>query len=133
VDPKDIVNQKLYAFLDEWMHTPYLFGGDSKKGIDCSAFVRRLLKEIYGVEVPRVSVAQFLDKRIVRYSDPKYLHEGDLVFFTLDENKTVSHVGMYLQNNRFINCDTEKGVCIRDLKAGYWKKSLVAYGRIKSL
>ena len=133
VKPEEIVNEKLYAFIDDWMHTPYLLGGDSKKGIDCSAIVRRILREIYGVELPRVSIQQFLDKRIVRYADPKYLHEGDLVFFTLDNNKTVSHVGMYLQNSRFVNCDTEKGVCIRSLKAPYWKNSLVAYGRLKSI
>jgi murein DD-endopeptidase / murein LD-carboxypeptidase len=74
VSPYYINNDKMYKFIDEWLDTPYKFGGDSKDGIDCSAFIRRLLKEVYNIDVPRTSVDQLLSKKVERYTSSKFLY-----------------------------------------------------------
>src|SRR5688500_3732316 len=62
VKPDQIQNIRLYNFIDEWMYTPYQWGGTSRKGIDCSAFMQRLLKDVYSISIPRTSVQQFHDQ-----------------------------------------------------------------------
>lgn len=133
VPPGYISNKKLYRFIDDWINTTYSWGGNDKNGIDCSAFVKRLLKDVYNIETPRTSKDQYLVESIDRFSSTGKLSEGDLVFFATKDKRNVSHVGLYLQNNRFINADTRSGVCIRSLKATYWKAKLVAFGRVKAI
>ena len=80
VSPDSLVNVKLYAFIDRWMHTPYKWGGTGKNGIDCSAFIQRLLDEVYDLRIPRTSIQQLLAKSVEPYKSPKYLSEGDIIF-----------------------------------------------------
>lgn len=127
-----IKNIKLYTFIDQWMHTPYKWGGTSKKGIDCSAFIQLLLTEVYGISIPRTSVQQFLMQQVEQFSSKNHLSEGDLVFFKTIDNTIVSHVGLYLQNRMFINSSSSKGVSIACLDDPYWKKRYVAAGRVKT-
>jgi len=58
------------------------------------------------------------------------LKEGDLVFFNTD-GKKISHVGVYLQNNKFVHASTKKGVMISDLNEPYFKKTYVHAARVK--
>lgn len=129
--PANIHNIELYRFIDEWLYTPYLWGGTTKKGIDCSAFVQRLYADVYHINVPRTSVEQFFTQRVEPFKNPRYLHEGDLVFFRTMEGTIVSHVGFYLSNDRFVNASSSGGVSIGNLKDPYWKVKFVAAGRIK--
>ncbi|MFT4204238.1 MAG: C40 family peptidase [Chitinophagaceae bacterium] len=129
--PDNIHNIKLYAFIDEWLNTPYLWGGSTKKGIDCSAFVQRLYADVYNIIVPRTSITQFYTNRVEAFKDKNYLHEGDLVFFRTIKGTEVSHVGFYLSNHRFVNASSSKGVSIGNLEDAYWKTKFVAAGRIK--
>jgi NlpC/P60 family len=133
VKPDEIRNLRLYRFIDRWMNTPYIFGGKDEKGIDCSAFVEKLLAEVYDVKLPRTSLQQFYTKHITKFSSVKNLTEGDLVFFKISDEPgpEVSHVGLYLQNDKFINATTTKGVIIANLNGSYWKKRLVAAGKVK--
>jgi cell wall-associated NlpC family hydrolase len=129
--PEQVQNLRLYRFIDKWLYTPYKWGGDDKQGIDCSAFMKRLLSEVYQIQIPRTSIQQFFDGWIERYKSDRYLSEGDLVFFqTIGEN-AVSHVGLYLGNHMFVNASSSKGVCIASLEDPYWKPKFVAAGRIK--
>lgn len=130
IAPEKIRNIKLYKFIDEWLNTPYLWGGTDKRGIDCSAFIQRLLSEVYNVQIPRTSEAQFFAKLTDRFTMSSYAYEGDLVFFRTMKGKYISHVGLYLDNNKFVN-SCSKGVTIEDLNSPYWKKKYVAAGRIK--
>jgi len=126
-----VTNLVLYRFIDQWLFTPYLWGGTTKKGIDCSAFMQRLLSDVYQIRVPRTSFEQFGTGWIDRFASTKALSEGDLVFFKTMDDKIVSHVGMYLSNRMFINASSSKGVSIACMDDPYWKKRFVAAGRIK--
>ncbi|MGZ6519803.1 MAG: C40 family peptidase, partial [Bacteroidia bacterium] len=58
------------------------------------------------------------------------LEEGDLVFFKIDGDN-ISHIGVYLQNNKFVHATTKKGVMVDDLDEDYYKKYYYKGGRIK--
>ena len=130
VRPERIINIPLYKFIDNWMNTPYLWGGKDKKGVDCSALMQLLLDSVYAIKIPRTSVQQFYTQWIDKFRSTKHLSEGDLVFFkTIGEN-VVSHVGLYLDNGRFINSSSSKGVSIASIDDPYWRSRLVGAGRI---
>jgi len=118
VDKSNISNIPLYSFVDEWMGVPYKYGGKTKEGVDCSDFTVILYKTIYNklLEVPSSKIYSQCNP-----IDIKEIREGDLVFFKIEGNK-ISHVGVYLQNNKFIHASTKKGVIINDLNEEYYKK-----------
>lgn len=126
-DQSSITNIKLYTFIDEWLGTPYKYGGKTKEGIDCSDFTVVLCKEVYNktLEVPATKIYS-----LCKPIDISEIQEGDLVFFKIDGGK-ISHVGIYLQNNKFIHASTKKGVIINDLNEAYYKKYFYKAGRIK--
>jgi len=130
-DPARIQNLKLYRFIDQWLATPYKWGGTDEKGIDCSAFIQRLLAEVYGIIIPRTSIQQFFTNWVDKFGSVTYLSEGDLVFFQTMDDKLISHVGLYLYNDMFINASSSRGVSIASLKDPYWKRCFVAAGRVK--
>ena len=130
--PDSIRNLKLYGFIDRWMNTRYLWGGTDEHGIDCSAFIQKLLLQVYSISIPRTSVQQFFTENIEPFGGRHYLAEGDLVFFRTMQGKIISHVGLYLGNNMFVNSSSTYGVSIASLKDDYWKKRFVAAGRVKS-
>lgn len=133
VEPAEIKNLQLYSFIDHWLNTPYLYGGDSKKGIDCSAFVKRLYDSVYHIDVPRTSVTQFFHNNVEPFGGRQYLSEGDMVFFRTIKGTTVSHVGFYLTDNFFVHASLKYGVSIASLDSPYWKSKFVAAGRIKTV
>lgn len=110
---------KIWHAYSHWAHTPYLYGGNSHHGIDCSAFVRRVFDEVYHVHLPRTTLQQVKLGYKVRKEN---LHYGDLVFF-----KTGSwhhHVGIYLDHGRFVNATSSRGVAISNINRPYWRKRL---------
>jgi cell wall-associated NlpC family hydrolase len=120
----ELVNLNLFRVIDEWYGTRYQLGGSSKAGIDCSAFMQVLFTTIYGISLPRTAHEQFNFARKITRAE---LKEGDLVFFNTIGG--ISHVGMYLSNNRFVHASTN-GVTITSLLDNYYSKRLVAVGRI---
>ena len=121
-----INNAKLINFMEEWYGTPYQFGGDTKKGIDCSAFTCVLMDTVYGVTLPRTAKSQFNSNTKIRKED---LKEGDLVFFNTTGG--ISHVGVYLANNKFIHAAASGGVMISDLDDAYFKKRYIGAARAR--
>jgi lipoprotein Spr len=125
VEVEKAINLNLFKLLDEWMGTRYRLGGSGKDGIDCSAFMQILFAGLYGITIPRTAREQYdFSKRISRTE----LKEGDLVFFNTIGG--VSHVGMYLQNNKFVHASTG-GVTISDLYDEYWSRKFIGVGRVE--
>lgn len=122
-----ISNPELYMVAGEWMGTPYKYGGRNKKGIDCSGFTCEVYKS--ALKKPINGSAQQLFK-LSREIASSELKEGDLVFFKI-RRKTISHVGIYLGENKFIHASLSNGVIVSDLKDPYYSKYFYKGGRIK--
>lgn len=127
VEEDKIENVKLYSFIDEWYGVPYKYGGKNKSGIDCSNFTSTLYSNIYNKSLTGSSSSIFEQCKTISKNN---LEEGDLVFFKIDGDK-ISHIGVYLQNNKFVHATTKKGVMIDDLDQAYYKKYFYKAGRIK--
>jgi hypothetical protein len=125
---EELNNPRLLLFVEQWYGVPYHYGGKSKDGIDCSAFTCQLISEVYNVnQLPRMSADQY---RATRRIPKKDLREGDLVFFhTIGKGRKITHVGVYLYNNRFVHASVA-GVQISDLGEGYYLHHYVGAGRV---
>lgn len=124
---EELTDDKLISFIDEWYGTRYRLGGNDKSGIDCSAFVQSFFATIYGFGIARTCREQYgLSRRIKKTQ----LQEGDLVFFKT-RGKSISHVGVYLRNNKFIHASTSSGVMISDLADEYFAKRYAGAGRLE--
>lgn len=129
VNESILKNKNLYNFIIDWYGTPYKYGGNDQNGVDCSGFTNALYKDIYKIQLPRVS------KDIAENIKRKYtndLKEGDLVFFSFGKSGTVNHVGVYLHNNMFVHASTSKGVIISNLNESYYGDYLVKCGSYKN-
>jgi cell wall-associated NlpC family hydrolase len=104
---------------------PYRYGGSTPRGFDCSGLVYYSYRRL-GVRVPRSTMAQYRHAVPVALHD---LHPGDLVFFRR-VYRSVSHVGIYAGNGRFIHAPSKGRVVSYDsLDDPYWRKRLMAAGR----
>jgi len=117
VDKSAIQNGRLYAFVDQWIGTPYKFGGLDKDGVDCSGLAFLLEQEVYGITIPRMTSKQI---NVIKREYEEDLKEGDLVFFDFD-GKKFSHVGVYLQNGYIVHASSTKGVIIVPLHGAIYK------------
>jgi lipoprotein Spr len=125
LDVEAVSNVNMFKVIDEWFGTRYKLGGSTKEGVDCSALMQTFYTSLYGISIPRTAHEQYnFSKRISRTE----IRAGDLVFFNTIGG--VSHVGMYLQNNKFVHA-SKNGVTISDLYEDYWLKHFVGAGRIQ--
>ncbi|MFL5739984.1 MAG: C40 family peptidase [Flavisolibacter sp.] len=127
LEVEQITNLNLLRVIDQWIGTRYKLGGSSRDGIDCSALMQVLFDSLFAVTLPRTAKEQYHFSRRISRTE---LREGDLVFFNTVGG--VSHVGMYLQNNKFIHASSN-GVTISDLYEDYWLRRFVGVGRIDSI
>lgn len=118
-------NMKLFHFVYDWIGTPYRFGGSTRKGIDCSAFTKQLYSEVFNMDIQRSSRDIFSMVSPVSKED---LKEGDLVFFKI-HSRRISHVGIYLGNNKFAHASM-RGVAISSLDDAYYKRYFYRGGRM---
>lgn len=105
----------------------YVWGGASpKQGFDCSGLVQHSINKGANVSVPRTALQQY--QASVKVPAHK-AERGDLVFF-ITRGKRVSHVGIYLGDNKFVHAPRTGRTVTKDRIKGYWKKRLVGFGRI---
>lgn len=125
VEVELLKNINLLRLIDDWYGTRYVYGGGSKAGIDCSALMQVFFASLYGVMLPRTAKQQYdFSRRISRTE----LKEGDLLFFNTIGG--VSHVGMYLCNNKFVHASSSNGVAISDMFDPYYAARLIGVGRV---
>lgn len=123
---ESLPDQFLLQQVDEWIGVRYRSGGNSKKGIDCSGFTSTIFANYCGVQLPRTSKQQF---EICEKIDPDQLRAGDLLFFNT-RGRGVSHVGIYLGNNKFIHASVSGGVMVSDRFEPYYYKRFLGAGRL---
>ncbi len=128
VSVPETANQKLIIAVYEWIGVPYKYGGNDKKGIDCSGLISKVYPAVYNKQVPRVTVT--LEKETIPVKR-NALKEGDLVFFKIN-TKDVGHAGIYLFENYFVHASTNRGVIISKLEETYWNKYFVGGGRFSN-
>jgi lipoprotein Spr len=120
-------NASLKKEIESWLGTPYKYGGTTRQGIDCSAFCGQVYKNVYNITLGRSANDIYEQSKPVKKED---LREGDFVFFKINSSK-VSHVGIYLSQNKFVHASTSRGVVISDLTDTYYTKYFFSGGRIK--
>jgi len=111
-----------------FLGVPYKLGGSTLRGIDCSAFVKKIY-EIFNIELPRTTREQFsVGKKV----EKDQLEEGDLVFFKRRGNS--AHVGIYIGGNQFVHASSyNKQVKIDYLDTPYYSKRFLRGVRVKEL
>ncbi len=126
-DSSDFINLLLHAQYQEWVASPYALGGLSKRGVDCSGFVYLTFRDRFGVKLPRDT---FNQARTGKEIDQQSLKAGDLVFFQVDAR--TRHVGIYLDERRFMHVSFKKGVTVSSMDNSYWAKRYWKSVRIPS-
>jgi peptidoglycan DL-endopeptidase CwlO len=106
-----------------FLGVPYVFGGTTASGFDCSGFVQHVFAML-GIELPRTADAQF-DVGRPAVGGPR---AGDLVFF--DTYGGVSHVGIYLGHGKFVHASSSHGVMVSHLSESYWASRYVGAKRL---
>ena len=130
VVPQSALGQRLIARARQMQGTPYVWGGESDSGVDCSGLIYKLLLE-EGADargLPRRASTQMAGLGVS--VDKEDLSPGDLVFFTTYK-AGASHVGIYLGDGDFIHASSAQGkVTISNMSEGYYKRRFVGARRI---
>lgn len=124
IDYNKVYNNLLTQYKN-WEGVKYKYGGYSKKGIDCSAFVQKTFKERLNFNLPRTTYKQV---KIGKEVNLDSLATGDLIFFKTGYK--ANHVGIYLKDGKFIHVSTKKGVAISRIDNPYFSKHLWKIKRV---
>lgn len=110
------IRQNIVAEARKHLGVPYVWGGSTPSGFDCSGFVQYVLKQ-YGIKVPRTTEQQVLAGNYIAKKD---IQPGDLVFLQNTYRAGISHVGIYIGNDQMIHASSSKGVTISSLSSSYY-------------
>ena len=113
--------QKVLSVYHNWAGTRYRLGGSTKAGIDCSAFVQKVMSS-FDLSMPRSTSEQKSVGRQISKSD---LRPGDLVFFRKNQ-----HVGVYIGGGKFVHSGTSTGVVTSSLSEDYWSRTYTQSRRV---
>ena len=119
-DPHASARQRIVSAAERLVGTPYLLGGESPTGVDCSGLVQYAYLQA-GIRVPRTAADQFQGGRPQRQVLP-----GDLLFFRTDGGRQISHVGIYAGGGQMIHASSGSGRVRKvSLRQPYWRQHLV--------
>ena len=118
----------LEKYISDWLNTPYLYGGTTKNGVDCSGFSSQVLLDVYNINIPRTAEDQYYQGQKIRDG---WLSQGDLVFFKNVRGRGIDHVGVFLGNGQFAHATNSAGVIISDLEEDYYRKRYIGACRYR--
>jgi probable lipoprotein NlpC len=121
-------NKDLLRTVTDWIGTPYSFGSNSRRGTDCSGFVTRVFREVYGINLVHSSRAMFGNTKRVAKAE---MQTGDLVFFRRGKGP-IYHVGIYLKDGKFAHSACNGGVMVSSLNQPYYHRNFYAAGRVRA-
>ncbi|HPD01189.1 MAG TPA: NlpC/P60 family protein [Acetivibrio sp.] len=123
---RELKVDKVLQTAKSYQGVPYVWGGTSPSGFDCSGFTHYVMLK-NGIIIQRTASAQYNEGSPVSKSN---LKPGDLVFFSTYK-KGPSHVGIYVGNNKFIHASSGAGkVVISDLNTSYYVQHYIGARRI---
>ena len=125
IHPPDITSKystNVVSIAEKWIGTPYLYGGNTKVGIDCSGFVKNVYQEL-GVNLPRTSAQQY--KSLKPTNTPAV---GDLIFFK--KGNVVNHVGIFIGDGKMIHSSSKKGVIIQPIPGSTMERKIAGYRKV---
>lgn len=120
--------EQLISEARKWLGTPYVYGGSSRSGTDCSGMIMELFRTVYNIKLPRsAAMQQSYSSEIERNN----LTAGDLIFFCTGKSKNrVSHVGLYIGKGKMIHASSSRGVMESGIEERYWQRTYYSSGRI---
>ena len=121
--------EKVLMEIIKYLNTPYKYGGNSKDGIDCSAFTQTIYRNTLSFNLERSARLQY--KQGIEISDTDDLKFGDLVFFNTRRRVRPGHVGIYIGEDLFAHASSKKGVTISSLDHSYYKKRFMGGRRME--
>ncbi|MDY0220242.1 MAG: C40 family peptidase [Desulfobacterium sp.] len=124
--------QQFEQKVKQYLGIPYRRAGTSRRGMDCSSFVRIVYNEFFGIDLPHTAGAQFNSSGLKKINSHG-IQPGDLIFFANNKQKRIDHVGMYVSDGRFIHATSSVGITMSSLDNHYWKKRLVGSKRHTAL
>jgi cell wall-associated NlpC family hydrolase len=123
--PKEQVLMEIIKYLN----TPYKFGGNSKKGIDCSAFTQTIYSNTLALALLRSAREQYTQGKVIENRDD--LQFGDLIFFNTRRKVRPGHVGIYIGDNLFAHASSKHGVIVSSLDHAYYSKRYMGGRRLE--
>ena len=119
------VSRRIVQSAIQYIGVPYVFGGTSPYGFDCSGYVQYVFANC-GMSLPRAADDQY--EIGIPLEQPE-LRTGDLVYFST-YTYGASHVGIYLEDGRFIHASSSRGVTIDSLYDDYWVETYIGARRV---
>jgi cell wall-associated NlpC family hydrolase len=128
---KSNAREKMLMEIIKYLNTPYKYGGNSKKGIDCSAFTKTIYEKSLSIDLERSARQQYREGEVIR--DREDLKFGDLVFFNTRRWVKPGHVGIYIGDNLFAHASSSNGVTVSSLDDAYYSKRFMGGRRIENI
>jgi len=123
--PTTVTKAQVAEVVRPWLGVPYRYGGQDRRGIDCSALSQQVLGDL-GVSLPRSVRDQTMQGRGVSRSEAS---PGDLVFFGLGST-SADHVGIVMDRDHFAHASTSRGVVIDRLMDPYFSRRILEVRRV---
>ena len=125
------VKEKMLMEIIKYLNTPYKFGGNSKNGMDCSAFTQAIFNDCASISLLRTAQDQYAEG--VQVDDISALKFGDLVFFDTRRSVKPGHVGIYLGDNLFAHASSKQGVTVSSITQDFYSQRFMGGRRIEEL
>lgn len=122
---KSDVSRRIVQYALEQLGVPYVWGGTTPRGFDCSGFVQYVYNKA-GLSLPRCADTQYEVGQVISVN---HLRPGDLVFFSTYEPGP-SHVGIYLGDGNFVHASSNTGISITPLFTGYYGPRYIGARRL---